>query len=79
MIRGGPTMDVTVRPGTSEDLDAAGHPTDLRAADLLTVNLDLAQNGLGSASCGPGVLPQHQLYAHPAELRLSFEVLAPTN
>jgi beta-galactosidase len=36
------------------------------------VNLDVAQNGLGSGSCGPGVLPQYRLQARPVELELRF-------
>jgi beta-galactosidase len=74
-ITGEPTFDLTVRPWTSEDLDAATHPTQLRRRDLLSVNLDIAQNGLGTASCGPGVLPQHELRAGRAELRLHFAAL----
>jgi beta-galactosidase len=37
------------------------------------VNIDHAQNGLGSASCGPGVLPAYRLAARPTtfSLRLS--------
>jgi beta-galactosidase len=30
------------------------------------LNLDIAKNGLGTESCGPGVLPQYRLHAHPA-------------
>ncbi|MFI7600308.1 glycoside hydrolase family 2 TIM barrel-domain containing protein [Actinoplanes sp. NPDC049681] len=62
-IDGEPTFDLTVRRWTSEDLDAAGHPYDLRPRDQVFVNADLAQNGLGSASCGPGVAPGDQLPA----------------
>jgi len=29
--------------------------------DWLWVNVDVVQQGLGSASCGPGVLPQYRL------------------
>jgi beta-galactosidase len=32
------------------------------------VNLDLAQQGIGSASCGPGVLPAYRLDPAPASL-----------
>ncbi|MEJ3749403.1 glycoside hydrolase family 2 TIM barrel-domain containing protein [Actinomycetes bacterium KLBMP 9797] len=71
-ITGAPSFDLTVRPWTSEDLAAAKHPTDLVTRDRLYVNLDIAQNGIGTASCGPGVLPQHRLMAAPAELTLSF-------
>ena len=56
-VEGEPTVDLTARPWTSEQLDQARHPADLVAGDRIWVNLDLAQQGIGSASCGPGVLP----------------------
>jgi beta-galactosidase len=72
-VEGEPTFDLTARPWTSEQLDAARHPTDLVPGDLLWVNLDLAQQGIGSASCGPGVLPGYRLEVAPASftVRLS--------
>ncbi len=76
LITGDPTFDLTVRRWTSADLAAARHPTDLQPRGVLTVNLDIAQNGLGTASCGPGVLPQHELWAQPAALRLYFAALS---
>ncbi|MEU4226943.1 glycoside hydrolase family 2 TIM barrel-domain containing protein [Nonomuraea sp. NPDC026600] len=63
---------LTARRWTTEQLDAARHRTDLVPGDAVHVNLDLAQQGLGSASCGPGVLPRHQLHAAPAESSLAF-------
>ena len=61
-IEGRPHFELTVRPWTSEAVAAARHPTDLVADDdWLYVNADLAHQGLGSASCGPGVLPQYRL------------------
>ncbi|SDQ93106.1 glycoside hydrolase family 2 TIM barrel-domain containing protein [Thermostaphylospora chromogena] len=71
-IAGDPTFDLTVRRWTSEDLDAAKHLTDLVPGDKVYVNLDIAQNGLGTASCGPGVLPQYRLLARPASLTVAF-------
>jgi beta-galactosidase len=65
-LEGEPTFDLTVRRWTSEQLDQAGHPTDLHPDDRLWVNLDLAQQGIGSASCGPGVLPAYRLDPAPA-------------
>ena len=62
-IEGDPTVELTVRRWTSEDLDAARHTTDLHPRERVYVNLDAAQNGLGTASCGPGVLPAHRLDA----------------
>jgi beta-galactosidase len=65
-VEGEPVVDLTVRPWTSEHLDRARHPTDLVPDERVWVNLDLAQQGIGSASCGPGVLPAYRLDPVPA-------------
>ncbi len=44
---------------TAEDLFAARHTIDLRARPEIIVNIDAAQRGLGTASCGPDTLPQY--------------------
>ncbi len=58
-----PQFDFTARRHTSEDLEKARHTVELNEHDRVYLHLDLAQNGLGSASCGPGVLPQYVLKA----------------
>jgi beta-galactosidase len=74
-IEGRPHFELTVRPWTSEALAAARHPTDLVPdPDHLWINADLAHHGLGSASCGPGVLPQHRLEPKPAIFALAIAV-----
>ena len=65
-VEGEPTIDLTARPWTSEQLDQGRHPTDLVAGDHVWLNLDLAQQGIGSASCGPGTLPAYRLDPRPA-------------
>ena len=72
-VEGRPHFDVTARRWTSEDLDAATHTPELVPGDRIWVNLDHAQQGIGTASCGPGVLPQHDLDVVPTTfaLRLS--------
>ena len=65
-------FDLTVRPWTSEDLTAATHAVDLTPRGRVYVNLDVAQNGIGTGACGPGVMPAHQLWARPAVLDLTF-------
>jgi beta-galactosidase len=50
----------------------ARHTSELRPRDRVWVNLDLAQNGIGSASCGPGVLPQYRLEPAPVTFELGF-------
>ncbi len=74
-LDGAPEFELTARRWTSADLDAAAHSSDLVARDALYVNLDLGQNGLGTASCGPGVLPQYELTARPAQLGIGFTPL----
>ncbi|GAA2403029.1 glycoside hydrolase family 2 TIM barrel-domain containing protein [Streptomyces glaucosporus] len=64
----------TARRWTSEHLDAAGHTCDLVPGDTVWVNLDHALHGIGSQSCGPGVLPGYRLRAEPA--RFSFVLSA---
>jgi beta-galactosidase len=71
-IEGDPEFSLTARRWTTEQLDAAAHLTDLTPGDTVWVNLDHAQHGIGSASCGPGVLPQYQLRAEPAEFSFVF-------
>jgi len=77
-IQGEPTVDVTVRRWTSADLASARHPFELLPRDRLFINVDHAQNGLGTASCGPGVLPQYQLTPVPVSFSMIFAPVAAT-
>ncbi len=45
----------------AEDLFVAANEADLWPRDELVVHLDVAHRGLGTASCGPDVLPQYRL------------------
>ncbi|MGI8665392.1 MAG: glycoside hydrolase family 2 TIM barrel-domain containing protein [Jatrophihabitans sp.] len=76
LVSGEPTVELTARRWTSHDLDAARHTSDLRARDALYLNIDLAQQGLGSASCGPGALPQYRLTAEPARFAVRLTPVA---
>ena len=70
---GGPgTFALTARPWSTEALDRAQHTNELNPEGAVFVNLDVAQQGIGSASCGPGVLPAYVLDAAPARLGLRF-------
>jgi beta-galactosidase len=71
-ITGYPVFDLTVRRWTTEDLDRARHTSELTPRDRVWINLDLAQNGIGSASCGPGVLPQYRLEPRPFAFEIAF-------
>ena len=72
-ISGPDTVDVTLRPWTTEVLDAAAHRTDLVAdPDWHWLNLDVAQHGIGTGACGPVELPSYTLHAGPVRLVLDL-------
>ena len=71
-IDGLPTFDFAARRWTSEDLDAARHASELVPRDRIWLNLDARQHGVGSASCGPGVLPAYRLDVSGISMSLLF-------
>ncbi|MBB5936627.1 glycoside hydrolase family 2 TIM barrel-domain containing protein [Streptomyces zagrosensis] len=71
-VEGEPPFWFTARRWTTEHLDAAAHTTDLTPDDRIWLNLDYGQQGIGSQSCGPGVLPEHRLTAGPATFSFTF-------
>ena len=54
-------ISFSVHHFSAQDLTAAQHTNELVHRDEIYLNLDMAQNGLGNGSCGPGVLPQYML------------------
>lgn len=60
---GMPLLNVSAHHYTTEDLTRAQHTFDLTRRNETILNLDHAQGGLGSNSCGPGPLAQHLLQA----------------
>ena len=59
-----PSLNFSAHRFTTENLTEAKHTCDLIPMDFITLNLDYRHQGLGSASCGPGVLPQYELKPH---------------
>jgi beta-galactosidase len=59
-LLGRPAVDLALRPWSNADLAAASHADELRPVDRLWVHLDAGQNGLGTATCGPGVARQYR-------------------
>ncbi len=57
---------------TPDDLFAATHTTDLAPRSEVIVNLDVAQRGLGTGSCGPDTLERYRISA--GEHALDFEI-----
>lgn len=76
-VVGHPTFELTVRPWSTEQIDRARHNSELSPEGVTWVNLDYAHNGLGSSSCGPGVLPEHQLRTGPLRFAVTLAPLTP--
>jgi beta-galactosidase len=66
----GEPFSFTLRRWSQPALAAARHPFDLVADGRLHLMLDHLQHGIGTASCGPGVLPAYRLT--PRAARFSF-------
>jgi beta-galactosidase len=60
-VAGTPTFGLTVRRWTDADLAAATHRNELTAGDGLWLTIDAGAQGIGTGSCGPGVLPEYEL------------------
>jgi beta-galactosidase len=66
------TMEASASHFTVHDLYVAKHTTDLAPRPEVFVNLDYAQRGLGTASCGPDTLPQYRI--PPGRHALDFTI-----
>ncbi len=73
---GMPLMEVSAHHYTTEDLTRARHTYELVRREEITLNLDYAQSGLGSASCGPGRLEKYQLKPEEARYRVRLRPLS---
>ncbi|WFB37628.1 glycoside hydrolase family 2 TIM barrel-domain containing protein [Kiritimatiellota bacterium B12222] len=51
----------SVLPYSSEEIINSYHPYELPQTERVHMNLDIAQRGVGTASCGPDVLDQHKV------------------
>jgi beta-galactosidase/evolved beta-galactosidase subunit alpha len=61
MVIGMPRLAFSAHHNTPEEYEAALHTADLVPRDETVLIIDYRQNGIGSASCGPGVLPPYVL------------------
>ena len=65
-------LDLTARAWSNAQLAAAHHTWELPAPSHLWLHLDAGQDGLGSATCGPGVSLQHQYLPGPTTVSLTM-------
>lgn len=55
----------SVTPYSDSNVDKATHINELRPDGIVTVHLDAAQTGLGTATCGPAILDKYQVALTP--------------
>ena len=72
---GAPWLSVSAHHFTASDLEQARHTSALTRRDEITLNLDYAQSGLGSAACGPGRLEKYQLKAEEVRFTVRLRPL----
>lgn len=77
LASGEPTLDFSAHRYTTEDLEQAQHTYELLPRSTITLHLDYRQNGLGTGSCGPGVMPPYQLHAEPFTFIVWLRPLSP--
>ena len=68
-----PASASPLHPWSQANLAAAKHPYDLELDDRLHLRIDALQHGIGTASCGPGVLPAYRLTPRAAHFELTFD------
>jgi beta-galactosidase len=73
---GMPLLNVSAHHFTAHDLASARHTHELQRRAEIILNLDHAQSGLGSESCGPGVLPAYRLERQAYRYRFRLRPLA---
>ncbi len=78
-VTGAPVFQFSAHTYSTQSLDKALHTHELNDEQRTTVNLDYAQHGLGSASCGPGVLPPYELVTAPVTYTLLLKAYAQDN
>jgi beta-galactosidase/evolved beta-galactosidase subunit alpha len=67
MAIGLPTINFSAHWYTAQQMDEAQHQHVLKKNDFITLNLDYAQCGVGTASCGPATFESYWL--KPQEMR----------
>ncbi|HEY1531566.1 MAG TPA: glycoside hydrolase family 2 TIM barrel-domain containing protein [Galbitalea sp.] len=69
----GAGFSFSLRPWSQAALAAAAHPFELEPDGRLHLTLDARQHGIGTASCGPGVMPQYRLEPQSVDFAIVFE------
>lgn len=59
-------------PYSDAEIQRALHTSDLTPGEFVTVHLDAGQTGVGTATCGPDVLPKYYIPVEPTKFTFYF-------
>lgn len=62
----------SITPYSDRIVDAATHSDELISDGLVTVHLDAEQTGVGTATCGPDILPKYHIPVTPCDFEFRF-------
>ncbi len=71
------TFDFSASHHGAEQLWRARHTSDLVRKPQVFLTLDIAQRGVGTATCGPDTVERYRLRPSPASIALFFRMAAP--
>jgi beta-galactosidase len=71
----GKGFDFSVQRFSAHELQRAKHPYELGTSDSVLFRIDGGHQGLGTASCGPGTLEQHQLLCQELDFTVDLEAI----
>ena len=72
LLQGAEAINFSAYPYDDMDMTTARHLNELDEADFVTVNTDALVTGLGTATCGPGILPQYVAKAGLYKFSVAF-------
>ncbi|QYS98048.1 Lactase [Trichoderma simmonsii] len=72
--RMGVPLSFSLRKYSTDDLDKSTHPHELTELDETVFNLDFAQHGLGSGSCGPSAFQEDRLSPELFDFTVFFKI-----
>ncbi|MCE5258658.1 MAG: DUF4981 domain-containing protein, partial [Chloroflexi bacterium] len=77
LAAGQPELQFSALHYAPEDLAAADHWHELKVRQEVILHLDHQHAGLGTASCGPGTLPEYRIWPREFRWRIWLRPLAP--
>ncbi|MBI9064118.1 MAG: DUF4981 domain-containing protein, partial [Marinilabiliaceae bacterium] len=75
LVKGDEVINFSAYPYADQEIDRARHLNELEEADFITLNVDHLQAGLGTATCGPGVLSQYVLNDGSYQFQVTFRLI----